>query len=255
MTVDWAVFACCRLEVTLLIALRVHQYRHSAHSYNRGGTQRALTRARPRFSLWRRERHPVNCREFVMAPKGKGSDKEKSKGKEAGAEKSGKASKAAQQINVRHILCEKHAKKEEALAKLNAGASFDSVAREVSEDKARTGVFYLSPILFCVPAVFASLIPDQVVHWGGKPKRVCCPNSPPWHSSWRRRRRTRRNGPSARPVKAITLSWSKVGSEYMTLKVNEFVVKYVHCADATSSSPLFKRMGIYLLMHSLLERS
>ncbi|KAK4541703.1 Peptidyl-prolyl cis-trans isomerase pin4 [Oleoguttula mirabilis] len=40
---------------------------------------------------------------------------------------------------VRHILCEKHAKKEEALAKLNAGSKFDEVAREFSEDKARAG--------------------------------------------------------------------------------------------------------------------
>ncbi|CAD0097922.1 unnamed protein product [Aureobasidium mustum] len=45
----------------------------------------------------------------------------------------------AQSINVRHILCEKHAKKEEALAKLNAGVKFDEVAREFSEDKARQG--------------------------------------------------------------------------------------------------------------------
>ncbi|KAF2172336.1 hypothetical protein M409DRAFT_32933, partial [Zasmidium cellare ATCC 36951] len=45
--------------------------------------------------------------------------------------------KGAQSINVRHILCEKHSKKEEALAKLNAGTKFDEVAREFSEDKAR----------------------------------------------------------------------------------------------------------------------
>ena len=35
--------------------------------------------------------------------------------------------------------CEKHSKKEEALAKLNTGAKFDEVAREFSEDKARQG--------------------------------------------------------------------------------------------------------------------
>ncbi|KAK0933660.1 Peptidyl-prolyl cis-trans isomerase pin4 [Friedmanniomyces endolithicus] len=70
-----------------------------------------------------------------MAPK----PKDKSKAKEAATDKGGKAAKAAQQINVRHILCEKHGKKEEALAKLNSGASFDSVAREFSEDKARSG--------------------------------------------------------------------------------------------------------------------
>ncbi|UKZ54823.1 Peptidyl-prolyl cis-trans isomerase pin4 [Trichoderma virens] len=42
-------------------------------------------------------------------------------------------------INVRHILCEKHAKKEEALLKLSEGVKFDEVARAYSEDKARQG--------------------------------------------------------------------------------------------------------------------
>ncbi|CZT15598.1 related to peptidyl-prolyl cis-trans isomerase nima-interacting 4 [Ramularia collo-cygni] len=69
-----------------------------------------------------------------MAPKGKGADK--GKAKDAGG--AGKV-KAAQTINVRHILCEKHAKKELAVAKLNEGVAFDAVAREFSEDKARTG--------------------------------------------------------------------------------------------------------------------
>jgi NIMA-interacting peptidyl-prolyl cis-trans isomerase 4 len=47
--------------------------------------------------------------------------------------------KPATSINVRHILCEKHSKKEEALAKLAAGAKFDDVARDFSEDKSRQG--------------------------------------------------------------------------------------------------------------------
>lgn len=34
----------------------------------------------------------------------------------------------------------RHAKKEEAVAKLNAGVKFDEVAREFSEDKARQGM-------------------------------------------------------------------------------------------------------------------
>ncbi|PHH79118.1 hypothetical protein CDD80_5584 [Ophiocordyceps camponoti-rufipedis] len=55
-------------------------------------------------------------------------------------ESGGKAPKAgARSINVRHILCEKHAKKEEALAKINQGVKFDDVARTYSEDKARQG--------------------------------------------------------------------------------------------------------------------
>ncbi len=75
-----------------------------------------------------------------MAPKNKQPDK--SKGKDAApADKGGKKEqKGAQSINVRHILCEKNAKKEEALAKLNAGSKFDEVAREFSEDKARQGM-------------------------------------------------------------------------------------------------------------------
>ncbi|KDN65529.1 putative ppic-type ppiase domain-containing protein [Colletotrichum sublineola] len=77
-----------------------------------------------------------------------GKNDKKDAGKSAGGkkggkgesdDKSGKAAKGAQSINVRHILCEKHAKKEEALAKLRDGTKFDEVAREFSEDKARQG--------------------------------------------------------------------------------------------------------------------
>lgn len=74
-----------------------------------------------------------------MAPKGKGGDKGKGKG-DQGEKSGGGKQKGAQSINVRHILCEKHSKKEEALAKLNAGTKFDDVAREFSEDKARQGM-------------------------------------------------------------------------------------------------------------------
>ncbi len=75
-----------------------------------------------------------------MAPKNKQADKGKSK--DAGGDRKGGDSKqkGAQSINVRHILCEKHSKKEEAVAKLNAGTKFDEVAREFSEDKARQGI-------------------------------------------------------------------------------------------------------------------
>ncbi|KAL8993328.1 MAG: hypothetical protein Q9169_006433 [Polycauliona sp. 2 TL-2023] len=63
-----------------------------------------------------------------------------SKGKtNSTAEGSSKALKPATAINARHILCEKHSKKEEAVTKLNDGAKFDDVAREFSEDKARQG--------------------------------------------------------------------------------------------------------------------
>ncbi|KAL5612636.1 hypothetical protein BROUX41_004269 [Berkeleyomyces rouxiae] len=73
----------------------------------------------------------------------KGADSAKAKG--GAANKGGKADdkagkvKGAQSINVRHILCEKHSKKEEALAKIREGVKFDEVARQFSEDKARQG--------------------------------------------------------------------------------------------------------------------
>ncbi|KAJ5294602.1 hypothetical protein PENANT_c006G04584 [Penicillium antarcticum] len=77
-----------------------------------------------------------------MAPKNN-AKAGKGKGKDAAADDKGKggkgAVKGAQSINVRHILCEKHAKKEEALEKLRNGTKFDEVAREFSEDKARQG--------------------------------------------------------------------------------------------------------------------
>ncbi|KAI5779419.1 peptidyl-prolyl cis-trans isomerase pin4, partial [Peziza echinospora] len=47
--------------------------------------------------------------------------------------------KPATSINVRHILCEKHAKITEALTRIQNGEKFDAVAREMSEDKARQG--------------------------------------------------------------------------------------------------------------------
>ncbi|KAF9690758.1 hypothetical protein EKO04_011013 [Ascochyta lentis] len=73
-----------------------------------------------------------------MAPKNKGKGKDAGDSKDAGGGGKGKL-KPATSINVRHILCEKHSKKEEALEKIRNGAKFDEVAREMSEDKARQG--------------------------------------------------------------------------------------------------------------------
>jgi NIMA-interacting peptidyl-prolyl cis-trans isomerase 4 len=73
-----------------------------------------------------------------MAPKNKGKGKDTTAGAEAGGK--GKL-KPATSINVRHILCEKHSKKEEALAKLREGIAFNKVAEDFSEDKARQGMF------------------------------------------------------------------------------------------------------------------
>ena len=86
-----------------------------------------------------------------MAKKGGGdsSSKSKSGGKDASKDDSKDKSKLkpANSINVRHILCEKHSKKEEALEKLRGGSKFDEVAREFSEDKARQG-HYLTTLTF-----------------------------------------------------------------------------------------------------------
>ncbi|KAE9964888.1 hypothetical protein EG328_010126 [Venturia inaequalis] len=78
-----------------------------------------------------------------MGPKKGGAKDAKASGSKSKEPKESKDDKKklkpATSINVRHILCEKHSKKEEALAKLNEGAKFDEVAREFSEDKARQG--------------------------------------------------------------------------------------------------------------------
>lgn len=73
----------------------------------------------------------------------KSKDNSKSKDTKAASDSKDKGKlKPANAINVRHILCEKHSKKEEALAKLNEGVKFDDVAREFSEDKARQGAYF-----------------------------------------------------------------------------------------------------------------
>ncbi|KAI0318523.1 hypothetical protein OF83DRAFT_1115562 [Amylostereum chailletii] len=68
------------------------------------------------------------------AAKGKGKG-----GGDDGEEKGKGALKAANAINVRHILCEKHSRATEALEKIQAGERFDKVAQEYSEDKAKAG--------------------------------------------------------------------------------------------------------------------
>ncbi|KAK9822780.1 hypothetical protein WJX74_007971 [Apatococcus lobatus] len=47
--------------------------------------------------------------------------------------------KGATAVKIRHILCEKHSKVQEALNRIQAGEKFEQVAREASEDKARQG--------------------------------------------------------------------------------------------------------------------
>eukprot|EP00026_Physarum_polycephalum_P022393 Phypoly_transcript_26433.p1 GENE.Phypoly_transcript_26433~~Phypoly_transcript_26433.p1 ORF type:complete len:119 (+),score=25.88 Phypoly_transcript_26433:113-469(+) len=71
-----------------------------------------------------------------MSGKGKG----KAKGKDSGGGDEGGKVKAANHVKVRHILCEKQGRIQEAHKKITEdGESFDKVAREYSEDKARSG--------------------------------------------------------------------------------------------------------------------
>eukprot|EP00727_Mastigamoeba_balamuthi_P004793 m51a1_g14311 putative peptidyl-prolyl cis-trans isomerase nima-interacting 4-like (122) ;mRNA; r:493305-493775 len=67
-----------------------------------------------------------------------GGSKGKGKGSAAPSADSGKV-KPANHVKCRHILCEKQGKITEALAKLQEGQSFASVATAYSEDKARDG--------------------------------------------------------------------------------------------------------------------
>ncbi|KAJ7927497.1 hypothetical protein B0H13DRAFT_1035593 [Mycena leptocephala] len=71
-------------------------------------------------------------------PAGDKKGKGKSTGEDA-EDKSSKGLKAATAVNVRHILCEKHSKATEALAKIQEGQAFNKVAQEYSEDKAKAG--------------------------------------------------------------------------------------------------------------------
>ncbi|GAA6008710.1 hypothetical protein JCM11491_003407 [Sporobolomyces phaffii] len=76
-----------------------------------------------------------------MAPakggKGKGKGKDASGG--GGDGKDAAPLKVANALKLRHILCEKQTKSLEAEEKLKEGVSFDKVATEYSEDKARQG--------------------------------------------------------------------------------------------------------------------
>ncbi|PLW49759.1 hypothetical protein PCASD_01577 [Puccinia coronata f. sp. avenae] len=57
---------------------------------------------------------------------------------ESGSSGTGKL-KPANSLKVRHILCSKQSTALEAIARLKSGVSFDKVASELSEDKARNG--------------------------------------------------------------------------------------------------------------------
>ena len=111
-----------------------------------------------------------------MAPKASKAKKSSSSDQPSATEKGGKQ-KGAQSINVRHILCEKHAKKEEAVAKLREGKKFDEVAREYSEDKARQGQSTRST------RVIYHADDLQVAHLAGKAEAAFCRSLRKSHSS------------------------------------------------------------------------
>lgn len=74
-----------------------------------------------------------------MPKKGGGGGKGKGSAKDSGESSGGKEKKGGNAVKVRHILCEKHSKAMEAMEKLKAGAKFNEVAAQMSEDKARSG--------------------------------------------------------------------------------------------------------------------
>ncbi|CAD7704491.1 unnamed protein product [Ostreobium quekettii] len=68
--------------------------------------------------------------------------KKQAKAKQGAAESSGGGDnkpKGASQVKVRHILCEKLGKANQALERIQAGEAFEAVAQQLSEDKARQG--------------------------------------------------------------------------------------------------------------------
>jgi NIMA-interacting peptidyl-prolyl cis-trans isomerase 4 len=96
--------------------------------------------------------------------KAKGKSKDANNAEGGGGRKKG-GLKPATSINVRHILCEKHGKKEDALQKIREGRKFDDVAREMSEDKARQGEFLIwLLVLNYIRNIFVSLANSTTWH-------------------------------------------------------------------------------------------
>jgi len=106
-----------------------------------------------------------------MGAKKAGSAKSKPKDDPSNAGGGGKGKlKPATSINVRHILCEKLSKKDEALAKIRGGAKFDEVARDFSEDKARQGGSLGWKVRGSLDAAFEKCAYDLEVSTTGNPK-------------------------------------------------------------------------------------
>lgn len=117
-----------------------------------------------------------------MAPKNKGGKSKDTSSSSAQDTSSGKSKlKPATSINVRHILCEKHSKKEEALSKLREGAKFDDVAREMSEDKARQGGSLGWKVRGSLLAEFEKVAYELEVSTTGNPKIGECKTGEGYH--------------------------------------------------------------------------
>ncbi|KAF2657095.1 putative peptidyl-prolyl cis-trans isomerase NIMA-interacting 4 [Lophiostoma macrostomum CBS 122681] len=118
-----------------------------------------------------------------MAPKNKGKGKDASNSGTSDGGGGGKKGglKPATSINVRHILCEKHGKKEEALLKIRDGRKFDEVAREMSEDKARQGGSLGWKVRGSLLAEFEKVAYDLESSTTGRPKIGECKTSEGYH--------------------------------------------------------------------------
>ncbi|CDR37410.1 RHTO0S02e14532g1_1 [Rhodotorula toruloides] len=95
----------------------------------KGGSRKRSKRGRSTLSLLAPP--SFSPRPGAMPPKGKG--------KKDGDDSAGGKLKSAQSLKLRHILCEKASKAQQALERLKAGEAFDKVASDMSEDKARQG--------------------------------------------------------------------------------------------------------------------
>lgn len=144
-----------------------------------------------------------------MAPKGKGKAKSNNDQQDAGKVK------GAQSVNVRHILCEKHGKKEEALAKLNEGAKFDDVAREFSEDKARQGkCLSHDQITGGVVHIDADVHAFQEVLLAGSSEEICSRHSPMSHSNSSNPPQSNQSMVRRRRARDTTSSWSRAANDF-----------------------------------------
>ena len=117
--------------------------------------------------------------------------------------------------------CEKHAKKEEALAKLQEGVKFDEVARDFSEDKARQGRRDCS----CYGRPFNRL---QEARLAGRRGEASTPSSKRLLTNSNPVQQVTQNMQRLGQALDIISSWSKAGNEaeFSTLSFSVFQVDF-----------------------------